>query len=138
MAKKSAKQTLFDQLKSVSEIEFLGYYYRSKQLGGWWRHTVEVKYKGHDCLYVVQFTPDNTEHQLHAMRHDRSAINPKSYESYFGENRFNQFYDGQFDGFAQWVKDTWDSKSMSVRPDSFEDLTGGSSIGFNLSDNILV
>lgn len=138
MAKKSVKQTLFDLLKSVAEIEFLGDYYRTKQLQGWWRHAVKVKYKNHDCLYVVHFTPDDPERQLYAMRHDRSATFPTYYESYYGENRFNQFYKGQVAGFAQWVKDTWDSTSMSVRPDSFDGISGGSSIGFDPAENILV
>lgn len=120
--KKSAKQEFFDVLKSVGELEYLGCYYRTRDVfphNDEWLHRATVKYKGHDTLFKVQFAPHESGTEFHALRHDRDTdhVGSRPYYHAVGGNDFNQRYHGDRDGFAKWIKEVWDSTSMCVRPD---------------------
>lgn len=119
--KKSAKQEFFDVLKSVGELEYLGCYYRQRDLfpdDDKWLHKATVKYKGHDTLFEVRFAPHDSS-EFYALRHDRETdhVGSRPYYHAVGGNDFNQRYHGNRDGFVKWIKEVWDSTSMSIRPD---------------------
>jgi hypothetical protein len=120
--KKSAKQEFFDVLKSVGELEYLGCYYRQRDSfphRDEWLQRATVKYKGHDTLFEVRFAPHEPSSEFCALRHDRDTehVGSRPYYHAVGGHDFNQRYSGNRDGFVKWVKDVWDSTSMSVRPD---------------------
>lgn len=121
--KKSAKQEFFDVLKSVGELEYLGSYYRQKDVypnNDEWVQRATVKYKGHDTLFEVQFAPHKEPSKgFYALRHDKEPDNTSSRPYYHavGGNDFNQRYHGDRGGFVKWIKEVWDSTSMSVTPD---------------------
>lgn len=121
--KKSAKQEFFEVLKSVGELEYLGCYYRQKDRfpnDGEWLQRATVKYKGHDTLFEVTFAPhEEPRNGFYAVRHDRETDHAGSrpYYQSVGGNVFNQRYLGNRDGFVKWVKEVWDSTSMSIRPE---------------------
>lgn len=137
--KKSAKQEFFDVLKSVGELEYLGAYYRQKDSypnNDQWVQRATVKYKGHDTLFEVGFTPHDPSEEFYALRHDREPENTNSRPYYHavGGNDFNQRYRGDRDGFVKWVREVWDSTSMCVRPNGA--FGSYSSICMNSNDNL--